>query len=312
MALGFGKLLLALLALGAGLLVFYPQIERFFVFFPDRDFDVTPSELGLNFEDVHFPTADGLRLHGWFFPLEDDGPVLLFCHGNAGNISHRLENIALLLQQGIQVFIFDYRGYGRSPGRPSEQGVYLDGLAACDWLLRKKGVPAERITVFGRSLGAAVAIEVALNRPLRSLVIESAFTSTREMARTMLLFWPLSFVLPAHFDSLGKIVRVTVPKLMLHGERDEIVPFEMGRRIYQAAREPKRFHPIEQAGHNDTYLAGGTKYFETLAGLSGTRLPESIQLMAAVFPDQELRDFSQDQGNQGITRRRAGYCTPHK
>ena len=249
---------------GMAFYVFYPRIENFFVFFPDRAHDSTPDRFGLNYQDVFFEASDGKRLHGWFFPLPGNPPVVLFCHGNAGNISHRLENVRLLVDRGLQVFIFDYRGYGKSTGRPSEKGIYKDGLGAYDDLVKRIGILPGRIIVFGRSLGAAVALEVALSRKVKCLVMESAFTSTKDMAKTMFLFNVLSPLLPAHYDNLSKISLLQVPKLFVHGREDDIVPFSMGRKLFDAAKPPKFFYALDGAGHNDTYLVGGTSYFDAM------------------------------------------------
>lgn len=245
--------------------LFYSRIENFFVFFPDHSLETTPASWGLTFEDAVFEAADGTKLHGWFFPLQGNAPVILFSHGNAGNISHRLENIKLLLNQGLQVFIYDYRGYGRSEGRPSENGIYQDGLAAYDCLVSQRKIPPDHMISFGRSLGAAAAIEIAMKREVRSLIVESAFTSTRDMAKQMFLFQLLSPFLPANYDNLKKIQMIYVPKLIIHGEKDEIVPFSMGQRLYNAAPDPRFFYPIPGAGHNDTYLVGGDGYFDAVA-----------------------------------------------
>ena len=244
--------------------LFYSQIENFFVFHPQTHLDMLPDQLGLTYDSVSFEAKDGTKLHGWFFPLPGKSPVILFCHGNAGNISHRLDNIRKLLEHGFQVFIYDYRGFGRSKGRPSRKGVYLDGLAAYDYLRNRLGISPDRIILFGRSLGGAVATEIALKRKVQALILESAFTSTKDMAKTMPLFALLSPFLPAHYDNLKKIERITVPKLIIHGNRDEIVPFSMGERLFQAAPEPKIFHAVKGAGHNDTWVIGGKEYFETL------------------------------------------------
>jgi fermentation-respiration switch protein FrsA (DUF1100 family) len=257
-------LTLLILACALFFYLFYPQIENFFIFYPDRELEFQPEDWHLDFEEVYFEAEDKTRLHGWFFPQRGNAPLILFCHGNAGNISHRLENVKLLADRGLKVLIYDYRGYGKSTGRPSERGIYRDGLAAYDFLISQKNISADKIILFGRSLGAAVAIEIALKRKVRSLILESAFTSTKEMARTMLLFMPFSFFLPPHYDNLEKITRLKVPKLIFHGEMDEIVPFSMGQKLYKQAQEPKYFYPIKNAGHNDTYVIGGTKYFETL------------------------------------------------
>lgn len=251
--------------LGISFYLFYPRIENFFVFFPQRAFDFTPEGMHLNHEEVYFDTEDGKRLHGWFFPLDGDFPVILFCHGNAGNISHRLDNVELLVNHKLQVFIFDYRGYGNSSGKPSEKGIYADGLAAYDYLIGKRGLTPNRIIIFGRSLGAAVAIEVALRKEVRSIIIESAFTSTKDMARAIWLFRPLSYFLPANFNNEKKIVGLNIPKLFIHGERDEIVPFSMGRKLFETAKGPKYFFPLKRAGHNDTFVVDEENYFRTFA-----------------------------------------------
>ncbi len=256
-----------ILILLAGVIIFicfYSQIENFFVFHPQTELDMTPDRMGLHHESIFFDAADGTKLHGWFFPLSGKSPVILFCHGNAGNISHRLHNIQELLKKGFQVFIFDYRGFGKSNGSPSREGVYLDGLAAYDYLRNRLGIPPNRIILFGRSLGAAVATEIAAKRKVNRLILESAFTSTKAMARTMPLFALLSPFLPAHYNNLKKIEHITIPKLIIHGNRDEIIPFTMGEQLFEAGPEPKAFYAIEGAGHNDTWVIGGKKYFETL------------------------------------------------
>lgn len=261
-------LILLVFLLAASFYFFYPKIENFFIFYPDRSIETVPTNWGLNYEDVSFEAGDGTRLHGWFFPLPGKRPTILFCHGNAGNISHRLENVKLLLDYGLQVFIYDYRGYGRSGGRPSEAGLYQDGLAAYDYLVEHKKILPNRIIPFGRSLGAAVAMEIATKRDVRSLIIESAFTSTKDMAKSMFLFQLLSPFLPSHYNNLRKIKGITVPKLIIHGETDEIVPFSMGQRLYRAANAPKYFFPINGAGHNDTYFVGGKRYFQIFSGFA--------------------------------------------
>ncbi|MBW1942109.1 MAG: alpha/beta hydrolase [Deltaproteobacteria bacterium] len=258
--------LISLIILGViGFYFFYPWIENFFVFFPDRAHEFSPKTMHLDYEDVYFKTEDNKTLHGWFFPGTAASPVLIFFHGNAGNISHRLDNVTRLLEQGFGVFIFDYRGYGKSTGRPSEPGIYRDGLAAYDYLEGKKKVPPGQIILFGRSLGAAVAVEVALKRRVRALIMESAFTSTKDMAKTMPLFALLSPLLPTNYNNMEKVGRITVPKLIIHGDQDDIVPYAMGQKLFQAAKSPKFFYLLPNAGHNDTYVVGGPAYFQTLS-----------------------------------------------
>jgi len=244
---------------------FYPKIENFFIFFPQRTFDFAPESFGLAYEDSYFITEDGKTLHGLFFPGEKAQPVILHFHGNAGNISHRLDFVQPFLQRGLSLFLFDYRGFGKSEGRPNEEGLYRDGMAAYEYLVQKKGIVPGNIVLHGHSIGAAVAIEVALKRSIRSVILESAFTSTKDMAKTIALFALISPVLPANYNNLEKIRRVPVPKLFVHGDRDEIVSFSMGQKLFEAAAEPKFFYPVKDAGHNDVFIVGGRKYFEVFA-----------------------------------------------
>jgi hypothetical protein len=249
--------------------LFYPRVESFFIYFPQSQFDFSPEEFRLQYREAFFNTEDGERLHGWFFPAEKDGPVILHFHGNAGNISHRLDLVQPFLRNGLSLFLFDYRGFGKSTGRPSEKGLYRDGLAACTYLEEKEKIALERIVLHGHSIGAAVAIEVALQKKVRGLIIESAFTSTKDMAKTMVLFSLFSPVFPAHYNNLEKTPHVFAPKLVIHGDRDEIVPFAMGQRLFEAAAHPKFFYPVKDAGHNDVFIVGGEKYFKTFADFAG-------------------------------------------
>ena len=242
----------------------YPIIENSIVFHPDRKLDDSPAHWGLFYKDIRFLTPDGLSLHGWFFHLSEKSPVLLFCHGNAGNISHRIENVKFLVNKGISVFLFSYRGYGKSSGRPSEKGIYIDGIAAYDYLTKVERISPDRIAIFGRSLGGSVAIEVALQRNTTCLIIESTYTSIKDMAKTIPLFFIFTPFLPLHYNNISKIADVNVPKLILHGKDDNIVPFSMGKELFEKALEPKIFVPIQGAGHNDTYVVGGEHYLDTI------------------------------------------------
>jgi fermentation-respiration switch protein FrsA (DUF1100 family) len=244
---------------------FYPKIENSFIFFPQKAFDFSPESFGLTYGDAYFKTEDGEKLHGWFFPGAKGHPVVLHFHGNAGNISHRLDLVQPFLREGLSVLLFDYRGFGRSEGRPSEKGLYLDGMAAYDYLVQKEGILPGNVVLHGHSIGAAVAVEVALKRSVKSVILESAFTSTKDMAKTIPLFFLLSPFLPANYNNLEKVPRLSVPKLVVHGEGDEIVPFAMGRKLFEAAKDPKFFYPVQDAGHNDVFIVGGEKYFEVVA-----------------------------------------------
>jgi hypothetical protein len=251
--------------LTASFYLFYPRVESFFIYFPQSQFDFSPEEFRLQYREAFFNTEDGERLHGWFFPAEKDSPVILHFHGNAGNISHRLDLVQPFQRKGFSVFLVDYRGFGKSSGRPSEQGLYRDGLAAWTYLVEKENIAPERIVIHGHSIGGAVAIEVALQKKVRGVILESAFTSTKNMAKTMPLFALFAPVFPAHYNNLDKIHRLRAPKLIVHGESDEIVPFSMGKKLFEAATDPKSFYPVKDAGHNDVFVVGGERYFEVFA-----------------------------------------------
>lgn len=240
-------------------------MEEKFIFYPVARIDESPRDVGLPFDDVFFTTSDGVRLNGWFVPHLGAQTTLLWFHGNGGNIGHRLENIKLLHNKAkINIFIFDYRGYGRSEGRATEEGTYVDGESALKYLRTRKGVDPKRIIFFGRSLGAAVAAELAIRQECLALILETPFASIREMARVAFPLLPIGPLLRTRYDTVGKIKSIKNPLLVLHGDKDEVVPFEQGKKVFEAAPEPKEFYTISGAGHNDTYLVGGDAYFATL------------------------------------------------
>jgi fermentation-respiration switch protein FrsA (DUF1100 family) len=234
-------------------------LESSFLYFPSRTLDARPRDYGLDADEVRLTADDGVGLHGWW--LHGRGArVLVWFHGNAGNISHRLDNAKRLIDRfGLDILLVDYRGYGLSEGRPSEAGLYRDGLAMYDEAVRRGFGPA-RIVLFGRSLGAAVAVEVGLQRRSAAMILETPFRSVPAMARAHYPFIP-AVLIRSRFDVEAKIAAVEVPKLILHGDRDEIVPLAHAQRIFDLARPPKRIHLIRGAGHNDTYLVGGEEYF---------------------------------------------------
>ena len=253
------------LYVSVGLLVKYTNVINQLIYFPESTIYQDPGDLGLEFEDVYLTTSDGVRIHGWFVP-GSGGPTLLWFHGNGGNISHRVDNIAGLNQRlGVNILIIDYRGYGLSKGSPNEQGTYLDAEAAVAHALSRPDVDPERLVLFGRSLGCAVAAEMALRHDVYAVVLESPFTSISGMASRAYPFLPgLGLLVGKMYDTLGKAARIEAPVMVLHGDSDEIVPFEMGREVFEAATEPKRFYRIRGAGHNDTYAVGGAPYLDAL------------------------------------------------
>ena len=239
-------------------------IEKRFIFFPERELVGSPAELGLRYEEVHFPAGDGVRLHGWFVPGDRDITWIWF-HGNAGNISHRLENLALLNQRlGVNILLFDYRGYGRSEGDISEKGTYLDAKGALEYLHTRGDVDPHRIVYYGRSLGSAVAVWLAAEHAPLGTILESPFSSVRDMAKAAYPGLPLHLLVRTRYDSLSLMPSVSSPVLILHGDRDDIVPISQARKLYEAAREPKSFYTISGAAHNDTYITGGEPYFDAL------------------------------------------------
>lgn len=239
------------------------MITENLVFYPDDFFIGDPGNWGMPFEDIYFPTSDGLTLHGWFVPGEKQLTWLWF-HGNAGNISYRLDNIELLHHRlALNIFIFDYRGFGHSQGRPTEEGTYLDAEAALAYLRSRRDVDPDAIIFFGRSLGSAIAVDLGTKHKCPGLILESPPTSWLEMMRRFIpSLSPHELVVK--YDSLSKIKGINVPLLVLHGDRDEVVSYELGRKLYEAANEPKQFYTIKNAGHNDTYIVGGEGYFRAL------------------------------------------------
>ncbi|HKI98632.1 MAG TPA: alpha/beta hydrolase [bacterium] len=261
-------LTLLAIVLGAGLLLVLGLrwVEPHLVYFPTGPVAYTPADAGMAFRNVAIPTADGETLRAWWIPAEaapPDAPVLLFFHGNAGSREGRLHNLRGLHRAGISVLIFDYRGYGGSTGAPSERGLYRDGEAAADWLRQEVG--ARPIVYFGRSLGGAVAAHVALTRPPAALILESTFTSARDMARRVLPLPGIALVMRSRFDVLGAVRQWRGPLLMIHGEADEVVPFPLGRRLFEVAAGPdKAFHAVPGGHHNDTYERAGAAYWRWL------------------------------------------------
>ena len=238
------------------------------VFMPTREIEMTPDELGLAFEDVYLDVAPGERIHAWYVPGPGDGPderpTVLFCHGNGGNISHRLPTIDLLHRLGVNLLIFDYRGYGQSDGQPSEANVYDDAEAAWRHLVEDRKVKPERLYLFGRSLGGCVAVELAGRVECAGVILESTITSARDLGQGMYPFMPVRLLVRYKFDSISKIGQLTCPVLVAHSPDDEMVPYQMGLALFEKASEPKQFLPLT-GGHNERL------YFENEGYLNGLR-----------------------------------------
>ena len=258
------------------------HLDRKFIFFPEKEILGDPGRWGLSFEDVVFPSADGVKLHGWFIPFPGSGDTLLLFHGNAGNVSHHIENIKLLHDRlRINIFLFDYRGYGRSEGKISEEGAYRDAEGAHKYLLSRAGVSPSRIVFFGLSLGTAIAVQLALTHPPAAMILESPFTSIKDMAKRSFLLGLLTPFIRTRFDTARKLSRIHVPVLIIQGDQDQTVPPSMARRLYNLANGPREFYGIPGAGHNDTYIIGGKTYFETLARFISSSLQRRDSLRTA-------------------------------
>ena len=242
-------------------------LDQFFVYHPEPWEDRDWARLsGLPLEEIWFQAADGARLFGWYAEALADRPVILWCHGNAGNVINRLENLKLLYQTGLSVFLFDYRSYGRSQKlQPTEEGLYQDALGAYDYVTRTRLIHPERIVLFGRSLGAAVAGELAAQKPAAALILESAFPSIESVAKFHYGGLPVHWLLGAQFRLTDRLPHLSLPKLIIHGDRDDIIPMELGRQVFEAAKPPKEWYVIGGADHNNTYQVGGPAYFRRLA-----------------------------------------------
>jgi len=242
--------------------------ERQMVFFPSQypaGFKRIESAARLNISDAWFNAEDGVKLHGWFVPHSEPRATLLMCHGNAGNISDRYEWLEMLHRQvPANIFIFDYRGYGRSEGEPTEEGCYRDAEAALNWLAQQENkLP---IIVHGHSLGSAVAVDLAQRAPdhVAGLILESAFSNAADMARLMFGPIPLHWLTSMKWASDQKIAAVAIPKLFLHGEHDSIIPLRLGKKLFDAAAAPKEFVVLTRADHNDTFVMGGDEYYRVI------------------------------------------------
>ena len=212
--------------------------------------------------DAWIETSDGVKIHGWWVQRDGSTWATLFLHGNAGNISYRTRHIQEIVAAGSSILMLDYRGYGKSNGRPSEQGLYRDSEAGFIYLLGK-GYRAEQIVIQGESLGSAVAIDLASRRPCAGLILEAPFTSASDVAGTVLpVIGPL---LVRSFNSMPKIPWIRVPKFFLHGDRDQVVPLRLGQKLFAAAQGSKTFWVIPGSGHNNILDVAGPEYRNRLA-----------------------------------------------
>ena len=249
------RLLIVAVATYVGVCVLITALQTRLIYFPSREYEAYPPDVGLAFDDLTLHTSDGVNIAAWYIPHDRPMGSVIFFHGNAGNMADRLHSIKVLHDMGLNILIIDYRGYGRSEGKPSETGTYEDAEAAWRYLTETKGEAPNRVVLFGRSLGGAIAIELATRHQAAALVVESTFTSLRDIGRLHYRFLPVGLILTYRYESLAKVPRITCPKLFFHGRDDTLIPLENGRRLFEAAAEPKEF--VETPGeHNE----GGFTY----------------------------------------------------
>lgn len=258
----------------AGVCVLMAALQSKLLYFPTKGIDATPADVGLAFDDLTLTTSDGVAIAAWYIPHEDATGSVIFCHGNAGNLSGRLHSFTLFHRMGVNVLAFDYRGFGRSDGKPSEIGTYEDAEAAWRYLIDTRGESPDRVVLFGRSLGGAVAIELATRHTPAALIVESTFTNIVDMGRLHFPLLPVRWIVTYRYDSIEKVPHLTCPKLFLHGRDDTLIPFDNGRKLFAAAAAPKEF--VETPGnHNEAGFTYSPEFTRRLAEFIAAVLPPS-------------------------------------
>jgi len=257
-------IILTVLAVGYILMAVVVYLKQdALIYYPARAIVSTPDAAGMAYEPFVVRTADGNDITGWFIPSDSERAVLLYCHGNGGNISHRMRLLSQFNRLGLSVCIFDYRGYGTSSGSPSEEGTYLDADAVWNYLVGKREIPSSRIILFGHSLGGGVASHLATEHTPRALILESTFTSMPDIGAEVLSFLPARLLSRYAYDNVANVRRLHVPLLVIHSSDDEMIPYELGRRLFEAANEPKEFVRIS-GGHDDGYLVSEDRFIRAI------------------------------------------------
>ena len=257
------SIILLLLVAYLGLVITLYFMQANFTFRPTKNMPYNPGNIGLEYEKVQLNTPDGVILSAWYVPAKNATAAILLCHANGGNMSYYMDTIDIFNKLGLNCFIFNYRGYGDSKGKTTEEGIYIDVQSAYDWLRTEKKTPAEDIIIFGRSLGGSVAAHLAANARVGGLIIESGFTSYADIAQKFYPYVPVRPFAKFRFDTMEYIKKVKCPILFIHSRSDEIIPFEFSLRLYSAAKGPKEFVEIF-GGHNDGFLNSGQIYKEGL------------------------------------------------
>jgi len=248
-------------------------IQPYLVYRPRTNIDVECGEYTIEHERIKYRTRDGILIDAWYVPVEDAVGVVLFCHGNAGNISQRIDSFKLFAKLKLSSFIFDYRGYGYSEGYPTEEGTYLDAEGAWDYMVNELKIPPEKILVFGRSLGGGIATYIAMNHNPRALIIESSFMSAKVMAGQIFPFAPRSLLLRFKYNSIDRMKDIHCPTLIIHSQEDAVIPYSHGVALFNAANPPKKFLRINGAHLNGFWRSRGI-YDEGIREFFKEHVPE--------------------------------------
>jgi len=267
--------IILLVYLGLMALIYFKQSSLVFLPEFDRSFRASPTDIGLPFAQLKLATTDGETLDGWLVPADtkrETRGLVVFFHGNAGNIGHRLDYLRMFHDLGLATLIIDYRGYGRSSGTPSEQGIYLDAAAVWRHATQDIGFPANRIVIFGESLGGGVAAQLAAENRPAGLVLASTFTSVPDMGAELYPLLPIRLLARIRYDSLTRLAQIACPLLVIHSRNDDIIPFAHGQRLFEAARQPKQFLEIA-GGHNEGFVFGREDWIRQLDGFLQQALP---------------------------------------
>ena len=252
------KLLVLATLLTVALRLWFLHFEGRTLYYPMRPWEATPADAGLKFQEITLQSADGVRLSAWYIPNPRGTFTLLYLHGNAGNISHRVFAVPFFYKMGLSTFLLDYRGYGKSEGRPSEKAFYADARTAYDHVRNVLRTDPQRIILFGESLGGAVALELANQVPVRCVICDGTFSSALDMGRIYFPFLPVRWLITQKYDSATMAANLHVPKWFVHSRQDQIVPFKLGERLFAAACAPKEF--VERSGDHSNYLADPVVY----------------------------------------------------
>jgi uncharacterized protein len=244
------KIVIAIIIVVIAFRICFLYIEQKGLYHPEKEILQTPESVGIAYEEVNFKTTDGQILNGWFVPAHNARVTMLYCHGNAGNISHRVHKVKFFHDMGINFFIFDYRGYGKSSGRASESGLYKDAQAAYDYLKARRDVDTSSIVVYGKSLGGPVAADLCMHRKAKALILEGSFANVALRAQQLYPFLPMKILITQKYDTIAKVRKLHIPKLIAHGSNDDVISFGHAKLLFKAAAEPKTFLAFE-GGHND-------------------------------------------------------------